>query len=372
MRGLLAQFVIALSVMVLNTAPCFAYNDSRSGPLMSPDISAIREKCADGQVDDWLARCAPNLPDETASAQEREAAHIQRLQYFMQMDEKSAEWERDALLAGQPTAQALHAVARYDLTMLTVKGAADKLETAKRYLDEAGRLAPETPAIMASEAWIVEWEGNTRAAADLYQQVLKIEPTNTLANKQLGSMYYSAGDFKNALASFSVAITQLPEKDLIRCQRAEVYVALERFKPARDDYELCLANFPGNPMAQLAFAKTQAQVGDFKGATLTYDTLINDPRMAILKVKFGAEIYLARGVLHIGLGNSDKARTDFSDAVKLGNTRILLQLQLFLRKNGVNTPITGVTDQALLEAVNDCLSNGVCKLKLLARSNSTP
>jgi tetratricopeptide (TPR) repeat protein len=357
---LFVAYILMLSVKSL----AWAYNDSHSGPLTSADFLAIRQNCPSGDTEDWVVKCAPSPAKGDSTPSEVEDAHMGRMAYFMQIDKTIADKERDAILANKPSAEALHAVARYEFAIAELFGEAAGRKLGVDYLTQAERLAPENVDIIATRAWVLESEGKYKDAIELYQKILDKAPANTLANKQLGGIYFAAGSYEAALERFSAAAANLPLGDDVRCQRAETFEKLEQIKNAHDDYQKCVSGFPGNFSTQIAFAKTQSQIGDFEGSIKTYDYLIESPQMAIVQSRHGAQLYMRRGIAYLGLGKTEKAAADFEASVKTGEKRTILQMQLFLRKNGVQTPINGTTDQTFIGAVRSCLLLDLCKLKL--------
>ena len=95
--------------------------------------------------------------------------------------------------------------------------------------------------LIGSQLWELGVEasehGDNKAAVDLLQKGLEVDPENTSTLNSLGFIYHSIGDNKSALECFDKAIEIAPDDGLILKNRGMIKVALKDFDSALIDLD---------------------------------------------------------------------------------------------------------------------------------------
>jgi tetratricopeptide (TPR) repeat protein len=101
-------------------------------------------------------------------------------------------------------------------------------------------LSEEELYAIASQGYFLFLQGKTEAARVIFEGLVAIDPKNAYYYRALGAIYWRSKEPQKALKQFTYAIRVAPREVSSYVNRAEVYVSLGQFKPARDDLGIAL------------------------------------------------------------------------------------------------------------------------------------
>jgi DNA-binding winged helix-turn-helix (wHTH) protein/tetratricopeptide (TPR) repeat protein len=172
---------------------------------------------------------------------------------------------------------------------------------AKREIDNAVRLNPESTMVRASGVWLYQWIGQPERAVIEAQRAVMSEPSSPALQMLLGKALIGCSDYSGALDHFSNLIETNPEYTAqARCQRAQALILSDQ--PARALLDLLF--LPQDRAEDLALrlpllGQAYADDGQQEKAHQVYETLL---RMA--DTEYVAQTNLITLALSIGERNA--------------------------------------------------------------------
>lgn len=228
---------------------------------------------------------------------------------------------------GKPTADLMATRASAYLALGALSQAVEDARAAMK-LD---RNHPVGPRVMMEDAIA---RGAYDAAADIARKALAAMPNEYALQLRFAEIALVSGDAATAERIYSQAIDREPFLYNHWYGRAKARLALGRAKQALEDLDAVLGG-PGR-----------------------VPLIPHGGRIA-------AEILLKRAALHAQLGAPLRGRDDVKAAVYGGGVRVVLQMQIFLRRNGhPEAPLNGVADEAFQGELTRCLSSADCAKKI--------
>ena len=184
--------------------------------------------------------------------------------------------------------------------------------------------------------------GNRKAAVEQLRVVLAVDAGNPQALALRAECYERMGQHSLAARDLSDLLEQEPNADGLRLRMARCLARAELLKEAIEEFDRLIADFPDGEIcydrgvAHMRMGQLLQAVNDF---TLTLDVdpghvkalqnrgncllrleMIEDALLdydRLLKMGDSAVARFNRGIIHRRLGNSNRARVDFSQAVAL-------------------------------------------------------
>jgi tetratricopeptide (TPR) repeat protein len=88
---------------------------------------------------------------------------------------------------------------------------------------------------IANQGYFLFLQGKTESARVIFEGLVAVNPRNPYYYRALGAIYWRLGEPQKAIKQFTYAIRVGPKDVSSYVNRAEVYVSLKQFAPARDD-----------------------------------------------------------------------------------------------------------------------------------------
>jgi len=136
-----------------------------------------------------------------------------------------------------------------------------------------GELRSDMAGEMVAARQLAEAENLDRAAADDFRLSIQNDPLRWRAHHNLGVILAIAGDFENAIGSFSKTIELNPKFVEAFHNRGEIYFRQGSYQAAIEDFEKAIALdkkiadlFSGRGNARFALGQTEAALADYQSA----------------------------------------------------------------------------------------------------------
>jgi tetratricopeptide (TPR) repeat protein len=136
-------------------------------------------------------------------------------------------------------------------------------KAAKQQFDEVLSHEPCNGDALMSCARLARDEGNVQEAADYYKKATHYCPTNFHAHFEHAYMYHQAGDFDNAITSYTRALELNPCAEAF-LNRAHTFRYCGHMTQAASDYQKALQQLPADSHAHYGYAETLLALGDLE------------------------------------------------------------------------------------------------------------
>jgi len=184
---------------------------------------------------------------------------------------------------------------------------------------------------------------DTAKAVDDCTQALKLDPKSALAFQNRGDAYYNSGDFKTSLSNYDNAVSLAPGAGTY-WRRCDARRRLEDWTGAQADCEKAVEAAPSSPVIRLSLARLEIHAQqydkaliDLDQALLTnpdevnflywhgyaalnlkkYDVAVADFTKALAQGDTAADTYRDRYKAYLGLGQMDRAQSDWKKAIEV-------------------------------------------------------
>lgn len=189
------------------------------------------------------------------------------------------------------------------------------LKKAIAALDEALKLEPGDPDLLAQRGALHSRAGNSKRATDDLNAALAKRPNDIVALRDLAAIHVRAGDTAAALKLLTRAIGTRPRSIPNLLARANVLALLGKTAEARRDLDVAVAEAPDNPEALVRRAALGRTAGDLESAMADADAALRIDGAHAGALAERGQIYLARG-------NSPRAYGDLRRALDGGVTDV--------------------------------------------------
>lgn len=108
--------------------------------------------------------------------------------------------------------------------------------SALQYLEKGEKFNPRNQELLYELAFCQEQLQQSDNAVSTYQKILKTDPFSAEAWFNLGQIYFSRGDFQNALTAYGYAQAIRPDDSLTCLQKGHSHFQLNQYKEALEDY----------------------------------------------------------------------------------------------------------------------------------------
>jgi tetratricopeptide (TPR) repeat protein len=183
-------------------------------------------------------------------------------------------------------------------------------------------------------------------AIQSYTQLIELNQDSESYNGRAAA-YYDKGDFDNAVADYTKAISLNSTNSAAYYNRGLAYSAMKDFEKAIADYGQAIALEP-----KFAFSYYTSR-GQAYVAKRDYDKAISDFDQSIRLNPSYVATYVSRGIAHHDLGDDfDRAISDFDQAIQLDpkNVKAYVYRSIsYYRKNDLNYTIADLTQAIALD-----------------------
>jgi len=208
--------------------------------------------------------------------------------------------------------------------LLTGQG---RLEQARLEFQHASQISPEGvyTALGTTEGQL----GNWKEAAEIFQKVVRLQPTSVDARLNLGIALANGYNLKGALEQFSEAERISPDSSAAHYNKGRVLYDLGRLREARSELETACNLNPDYPAAMYLLAETVRDLGDLQRSTELLQALVK-----LTPANPDAQSLLGENLLRVG--RTDEALEHLRLAVEAdpGDSRALYHLAQTLKKVG--------------------------------------
>ncbi|MDR2916987.1 MAG: tetratricopeptide repeat protein [Tannerella sp.] len=146
------------------------------------------------------------------------------------------------------------------------------------------------------------------AAEECLKAAMRLEPANRLnfaLLTNLGTIQRRQGKLENALISYSAALAQRPQDELILLNRAELYTEMDETEKAIYDYNTLIVNYPTHEQAHYNRGLLYIKTGEYLLAQTDFEFIIETYKDTFLG-RFGYAIL-------------EKARGDYNESETVFN-----------------------------------------------------
>ena len=172
------------------------------------------------------------------------------------------------------------------------------------------------------------------AAEECLKSAMRLEPANRLnfaLLTNLGTIQRRQGKLEDALFSYSAALAQRPDDELILLNRAKLYTEMGETEKAIYDYNTLIVNYPTHEEGLYSRGLLYINTGEYLLAQADFDAILNTHNDTFLG-RFG------HAILEKARGNYDISETIFIYLANKypDNTRILeerAELYFFTKRN---------------------------------------
>jgi tetratricopeptide (TPR) repeat protein len=305
----------------------------------------------------------PVIGQEPAQVHESRAILL-----FWLADYDAAREELMQALAVDPaSAETLLLAGRFALTDYLVRGTQPALAEAKDKLEAARKLAPDSPDVRATQAYVALTEGHRDAALAEFEAVLANAPDHVFALQQRAILRSSLGRLDEAISDYGRAIAAAPD-DCADLRFARAELLLKKGNPIAAVVDLnAVLEGPIGTTTELALvdrAGAFERLGNDVAAARDLSSLIDGLADGLHFALGDAEIagfLMRRTMAFAHLSRETQAKADVARFLTLADKPKLLRLQIFLRRQGfTDLQIDGRPSLDLQHAMEQCLAQAAC------------
>ena len=179
-------------------------------------------------------------------------------------------------------------------------------EEAMRELDEAVAKDPQHAAAHLGRGIVLQLHERNPEAEEAYRRALAINPRLPDAHNALGQLLAQTGRLEAALPEFDAALAEITYQQafLARCNKGQALAALGRAAEGVVELRACLAQAPRFCRGHRELGRVELEQGHTREALAAFqrygELCGNEP-----------DPWFQLGLLHLKLGDSDKARDAF-------------------------------------------------------------
>ena len=152
--------------------------------------------------------------------------------------------------------------------------------------------------------------GSHAAALSLIDKAIALKPDNAIFRNHKGLVLHALGDYQKALDSFTLAIHLNPRLALAYINRGNSFDALNQYEDAIVNYDLAIQNDPRSIHAYLNKAAILEKIGESSRAILVCDALLELNSL-------NAQAHCVRGMSLLSIGKTSDAIAAFDRALEL-------------------------------------------------------
>jgi tetratricopeptide (TPR) repeat protein len=221
-------------------------------------------------------------------------------------------------------------------------------DQAVKFLNEMRQHFPHHPKADSLLGDLLAEEGQSAAAAALYEAVLEAEPDNRTVQLKLAGEWLALDRFDTAEDLLNELVAESPECPDARSLRADLYRYTNRPNLMRQELDQLIVLDPDDANAYMYRAMHRYYEGDMRGAKADLDRGITVDRS-------NGWVWAYRGLWHLRSGNLRGAREDFQQAITLApeNAWIRRQWATFLIQSNHTTQAGKILDALIADDPDD-------------------
>lgn len=158
----------------------------------------------------------------------------------------------------------------------------------------------------------------TDSAVILVDYAISIDPSSAIYRFSRGEYYYTLKNFKEAIASYSVAVKLNSGYNAAFYKRGLAYYELSDYRSAIDNFTSVLNLNNQDLMAQKGKADAWSALHEYDKAAVSYETCLktNAAQKTGLSPQILAEVYNSLGKAYFETADNEKALTNFKNAIR--------------------------------------------------------
>lgn len=189
---------------------------------------------------------------------------------------------------------------------------------AEKFLQEAINLQPDNPfnsMLMNNIAGIQQLEGKDKEAIDTYSKALSLMPDEQTIRHNRALLYAKMGMDKEAISDYSILISRAPKNEVYLYQRAMLYMANKKYTSAEIDLNEIIKNNDNSLRARMGYAWLETMRGNYDAAERLYAYLIS-------KLSDNSEVYEGRARMYFARNMNGFALRDVNKAFDLSGNKV--------------------------------------------------
>lgn len=184
----------------------------------------------------------------------------------------------------------------------------------RELIENALLLEPDNLSYLNELGQVYYNEGEEATAIEKFNAIIEANPQSQESYRLRGKSYSDLNQIQEALADYNKALELNPEDIYTYVYRGITYKKSEEFQKAINDFNRALGYYPEDDFIYFHRAQTQGLAGDKRSALESYSTCIRlNPQGSYM---FG-DAYSFRGDLRAEEGNYPGAIADYSQAIKI-------------------------------------------------------
>jgi tetratricopeptide (TPR) repeat protein len=167
----------------------------------------------------------------------------------------------------------------------------------------------ETPQQHLSKANLAFEKGQFVEAEKEYREVLRVAPSDSVAQRQLGLLYFEQGQIRQALPLLKRAADAEPDNWELKTKLVRTYLSASEFQLARDLAQQIVEKQPGQDDAMMLLAEAGLRLNQIDDTRKLLDGIRETDRQR-------AGYHVAQGMLLLAERQDSGAENEFNAAVK--------------------------------------------------------
>jgi tetratricopeptide (TPR) repeat protein len=167
----------------------------------------------------------------------------------------------------------------------------------------------ETPQQHLSKANVAFEKGQFVEAEQEYREVLRVAPNDSVAQRQLGLLYYEQGQARQALPLLKRASDAEPDNLELKSKLVRTYLAGSELQPARDLAQQIVEKQPGQDDAIILLADAGIRLNQVDDTRKFLDSIREQDKQR-------AGYHVAQGILFLAEKQESGAENEFNSAIK--------------------------------------------------------
>jgi tetratricopeptide (TPR) repeat protein len=237
-------------------------------------------------------------------------------------------------------------------------------DNVERDMNAALLVAPDNPYLLATRADMLVDNGDPKSALRDASMAIKQKPDDADILWIKARAHMELDQLKEAEKDLDRALELEPGVRHVRLLRANLHLRRAAFEQAIADTNAILAERPHDPQALELRSMIHTANGRIDEAVTDLNTILGPPgdnASGTASMPHFNQLMVQRAILLAKLDRSAEAGRDLDVIVTSGGKRVVIRLQVFLRRNGFeDVPLDGKRTAAFDEALQACIVNQAC------------
>ncbi|MBS0240742.1 MAG: tetratricopeptide repeat protein, partial [Proteobacteria bacterium] len=239
---------------------------------------------------------------------------------------------------------------------------------AARDIDAALALAPHDSDLMLSKAVIEAGTGKFDNALKWAESAVETDPGNWAGWGYVATLHLTARRVPSAIQALERAVALAPDNSDVNGQLGMLLVSSGKPRQALPHLDVAIKAQPLEQNHYLWRARGRTLVGDYPGGLKDFTSLLDGPMPNAQFTLVGdlrSVILAERALVKAALGDMQAAADDMYRSAEIGGQQRVLQVQLFLRRQGLASPIDGKPSDELKTSLRNCFVRQDCRIGLV-------